>query len=85
MTRKDCIQNKLTEALTPVFLDIIDDSPKHAGHSHGGQETHFKIIIESPKFKGLSRVQAHRLINDLLTQEFNEGLHALSIQIRVSE
>jgi BolA family transcriptional regulator, general stress-responsive regulator len=44
-----------------------------------GSETHFKIVIVSPKFEGLSLIARHRRVNDLLASELANGLHALSI------
>jgi BolA protein len=61
---------------------VIDESHLHEGHKghrHGG-ETHFRINIVSPAFDGKSRVERHRMINTLLTDEFAGRLHALAIK-----
>jgi len=81
MTRKDRIAVALTGALRPIRLDIIDESDRHAGHAGArpGGETHFRINIVSPAFVGKSRVERHRMVNDLLAAEFASGLHALAI------
>ncbi|MBN9565390.1 MAG: BolA family transcriptional regulator [Alphaproteobacteria bacterium] len=87
MTRRDQISQSLTHAFSPFVLEVIDESHKHAGHSgvpEGSSETHFKVKIGAEKLSTLSRVQAHRLINDVLKSFFEEGLHALSIEIMVS-
>jgi len=85
---KDRIRAKLSAALDPVSLDVIDDSHKHANHyvhpggaGHQG-ETHFTVKIVSPAFSGKSRVQRHRAINDLLTEEIAGGVHALAIHAK---
>lgn len=78
------IEEKLTEALAPVSLQVIDESHHHAGHGHPGDkrhgnESHFRVEVVSAAFTGKSRVERHRLVNGLLAQELKEGLHALAI------
>ena len=72
---------RLTEALEPVLLDVVDESDLHAGHSGAreGGETHFRARIVSQRFAGLGRIARHRLVYGLLAAEFADGLHALAI------
>lgn len=82
MNRKNRIESKLQAALNPIDLQIFDESHKHAGHE-GMQpegESHYRLFIISPAFKALSRVARQRKIYALLQEEFETGLHALSIQ-----
>ena len=67
---------------TPSHLDVTDDSEKHAGHAGASPEgeTHFTVTIISPQFKGMSRVTIQRAVNKALADEFETGLHALSIK-----
>ena len=60
-------------------LDIVDESDQHSGRA--GQESHFKVLLVSQSFEGMSRVQRQRRINELLSDEFNQGLHALSLRL----
>ena len=80
--RGERIRRSLQEALNPVKLEVQDDSHKHAGHAGArpGGETHYTVVVESEKFRGLSRVQSHQLIYKLLDAEFKGGLHALAIE-----
>ena len=85
---KDRIRAKLSAALDPVSLDVIDDSHKHADHyvhpggaGHQGG-THFTVKIVSAAFSGKSRVQRHRAINEALAEEIAAGAHALAIDAR---
>jgi BolA protein len=60
---------------------VIDESDHHighAGHRPGGQ-THYRIHIVAPAFKGKSRLERHRLINQTLSSELAGGVHALAI------
>ena len=89
MTYHDRISQKLTEALAPVTLDIEDDSARHAGHAgaheDGGGETHFNVRIVSDAFAGKSRVARQRMVYDLLKDELNERVHALSLVTQTPE
>ena len=81
MSTKDAIINKLREAFLPESLDVTDESHLHEGHAghRPGGETHFRVYIVSPAFKGKSRLERHRMINALLEAELSGGVHALAI------
>jgi BolA protein len=53
----------------------------HAGHrnSPGTGESHFRILVVSEAFQGKSRVERHRLVNELLKEELAGGVHALAL------
>jgi BolA family transcriptional regulator, general stress-responsive regulator len=81
MRTADLITKKLTEAFTPQSLKVVDESHQHeghAGHRPGGQ-THFRVYIVSQAFKGKTRVERHRMINAILSDELKGGVHALAI------
>ena len=82
MIRSDRIRDRLTEAFAPDALSVVDDSHKHAGHAGAAPEgeTHYTVTISSKAFAGLSRVAMQRAVMDELKQEFETGLHALSIK-----
>ena len=83
MSRKIRIQSILTDALNPSVLKIDNESDQHSGPK--GRETHFKVLVVSDSFLGLSRVDRQRLIHDLLKAELNSGLHALSQRTLTSQ
>ncbi|MCC2977933.1 BolA family transcriptional regulator [Sphingomonas sp. PL-96] len=78
------ITARLTEALDPTHLEVINDSGRHAGHSgdNGTGESHFTVVIESRAFEGRSRVQRQRLVNQALADLLIERVHALAIRAR---
>lgn len=82
MTYRQRMIDKLTAAFSPTFLDVIDESEKHHGHGghHAEGETHFLIQIAAPAFAGVSRLQRHRMINEVVREELAERVHALSIE-----
>lgn len=77
------IEQKLQQALQPTRLEIKDESHLHAGHSghRPGKSTHFRLLISSASFDGLSQIQKHRLIYTILKEEMAHEIHALSITI----
>ena len=78
------IKEKLLKEFNPEYLEVIDDSSKHFGHSGytEGKISHIEIIIKSEKFNQMSRVEIHRLINNALREEWENGIHAVSIKIK---
>ena len=82
MSTRDVIEGKLTTAFAPLRLDVIDESHQHAGHAghRPGGETHFRVYIVSEAFRGKSRVERHRMVNEILSNELRGGVHALAIQ-----
>lgn len=83
MSRKTRITEQLNLNLSPLFLTVEDESHNH--HVPKDAETHFKLIVASNQFQGLSRVARHRLVNHLLVDELNSGLHALSMHLYTPE
>lgn len=79
MSRKIRIEEMLNQELSPVYLNVDDESSNH--HVPQGAETHFKVTAASSKFIGLSRIARQRLVNHLLANEFDIGLHALSMHL----
>lgn len=84
---ESAIRSKLTDALTPDVLEIVDESASHAGHAGArpGGQTHFRLLIVSSAFKDLPRVARQRRVYELLETEFSAGLHALSLKAMTPE
>jgi len=87
MQTRDRIAGKLTKAFAPERLEVIDDSHRHAGHAGArpGGETHFSVHIVSQAFRGKSRLERHRMINETLASELANGVHALAIRAAAPE
>ena len=83
MTAKDRITSTLDAAFHPARLNVVDESHLHKGHAgHRPEgETHFRVTIAATAFDGKSRIEAHRMINAALADEFTRGLHALAIRV----
>jgi len=84
-TYYDRIETKVTAALQPTRLEIVDDSAQHHGHAghhpDGAGETHFNVTIESAAFAGHSRVARQRMVYGVLADELKERVHALSLKL----
>ena len=84
--RMDMIRDRLTQALQPAALDIIDESVKHAGHagaaSGGG---HFIVNIVADIFNDKTLIQRHRMVYAAVDDIMHVEIHALSIQAKTPE
>jgi BolA protein len=79
MSRQQRIYDALFNHLAPDPLIVENESNQH--NVPKGSETHFKVIAVSEKFETLRPVARHRQVNQLLTDEFSSGLHALSLHL----
>ncbi|MGB3463229.1 BolA family protein [Rhodanobacter lindaniclasticus] len=72
------IRQRLTRALAPTELEIVDEGHLHAGHAGEGKG-HFHVRIVSAAFAGLLPIRRHRLVYAALDGLMDNGIHALSI------
>jgi BolA protein len=79
------LEEKLKSAFNPHALSVIDESHQHAGHSgaHAQGESHFRVKIMADAFRGQSRVNQHRLVNQVLAAELKTRVHALALETSV--
>lgn len=71
-------QDKLYSLLKESFADaevIIQDL--------AGDGDHYAVIVKSPAFKGMTRVQQHKMVYDALQGAMAAELHALAIKTEV--
>ena len=79
------IEQRLRTALEPEYLEIVDDSAAHIGHSGAREGGHFTVHITSAAFIGKTLIQRHRLVNAAVADLMQREIHALSIQARTPE
>ena len=85
MSLRERMAEIVTRELRPTEFTIEDESHLHAGHAgwREGGETHFRMDVVSEAFAGKSRLERHRMINNLLADAFGrDRLHALAIRAR---
>lgn len=78
MKIQSALESKLTEALAPSHLEILNESEGHG--LPRSAEKHFKVVAVSEAFKDLSRIERHRKVHDIVAQELRDHVHALSVQ-----
>ncbi|KAB8030910.1 BolA family protein [Fluviispira multicolorata] len=70
MSIKLTIENKLKENFSPLYLKVENESYMHSVPK--GSETHFRIEIVSNAFENISLLKRHRMINEVLAEEFSK-------------
>ena len=83
MNRTKRIKNILEKNFNDYTVIVRDNSYLHKGHNSfdGHNETHIMVQIKKNIKIELSRLEIHRKINSLLSEEFDSGLHSLEIKI----
>ncbi len=81
-TMTETIRNKLAQGLQTSRLEIVNESALHAGHAgdDGSGESHFRVLIVSSSFEGISRVERQRMVHAMLKDEIANRIHAISIK-----
>ncbi len=77
MSRKQAIEACIQQAVSPLHLEVVDESPMHSVPE--GAESHFKLTVISTEFENQGLLERHRRINQLLADQFSAGLHALAL------
>ncbi len=77
MKIQQTITDKLQTAFSPEHLEVINESYMHSVPE--GSESHFKVTIVSNDFDGLMLIKRHRMVNEVLRDELDGGIHALAL------
>ena len=83
MTIQANIEAKITDALQPEFLEVANESHMH--NVPPGSESHFKVTVVTTEFDGKMLVARHRILNQLLKDELDGPVHALSLNTLTPE
>ncbi len=78
MKLRESIESKIQETLRPTHWELVNESHLH---SAGREESHFRLLLVSESFVGLSRVQRQQKVYQLLAEELKNGVHALSLRL----
>lgn len=74
---QEIIETKLHNELNPIHLDVVNESYMH--NVPAGSESHFKVVVVSEVFEGLRLIARHRKVNQILSEELANNIHALSM------
>jgi stress-induced morphogen len=66
------IQRMIEAALPGAEVEVADET---------GTADHLRATVVAPQFKGLSRLDQHRLVKTAVKERFDDGaIHALSLK-----
>lgn len=86
MDTRSLIEERIRSAFSPIYLEVIDDSHKHAGHAGAkGGGGHFSALIVSSKFQDLGLLERHRQVYALFGEEMKQRIHALALKTLTPE
>ena len=83
MTIQQTITDKLQQAFSPEHLEVVNESHMH--NVPEGSESHFKVVVVSDQFAGKMLIARHRLVNKVLEEELQGGIHALALHTMTME
>lgn len=83
MSVAQTITDKITQAMSPSHIEVVNESHNH--HVPPNSETHFKLVVVSKAFEGKRLLARHRMVNETLSEEFANGLHALTMHTYTPE
>ena len=83
MKRTKRIKDIIEKNFNDFSISVTDNSLVHKGHNNfnGKEETHIIIELKKKCNLDIERLEIHKKINTLLSDEFKLGLHALQIKI----
>lgn len=82
MSRVHRIEEVLKNTFQPSVLEVANFSHEH--NVQEGADSHIRVLAVSDQFEGLRRVKRHRLIYSALTEELENGLHALQLDLHAT-
>jgi BolA protein len=84
--RVRAIEEALRQGLQAEHVEVVDESARHLGHpgaeAGGG---HYRVLVVSERFRGVSRVAAQRLVYSALGDLMVRDIHALSMRTLTPE
>lgn len=84
-TMRDKLIERLKNHFNPCQVDVIDQSLEHTNHPSmmfkKSDETHFYIGICAPIFDGKSSLEKHRMVQEVVSFAYDEGVHAMKINV----
>jgi len=72
------IEQRLVERLGAVHVEVEDESHLHTGHGASGG--HYRAVVVSERFAGLSRVAAQRVVYEALGDWMDGPIHAFAVR-----
>lgn len=70
------LRTEIEKAFQPEYYELENESHLHSVPANS--ETHFRLLVVSRAFEGLSRIERSRRVHELMKPLMAQGLHALS-------
>lgn len=77
MSMQAQLEERIRQGLPVEHLEVINES--HGHNVPRGSETHFKVVLVSPAFSGMSLVRRHQAVYALVREQLAGGVHALAL------
>lgn len=77
------MREKLSGIFMPSHMDILNESPDHGLPREA--EKHFRVVLVSETFRDQNRIERHRLVHEVLSEELKAQIHALSVHAYTPE
>lgn len=74
MTTTDELKQRIEAGLPGSTAEVEDTA---------GDNNHFRAVVTAPQFAGKSRIEQHKLVNDIFKGELGGSIHALSIKTQI--
>ena len=75
------LEDRIRAGLPVTHLEIEDESHLHAGHAGArGGASHYRALVVSDRFEGLSRVARQRLVFEAVGDMMGPEIHALAMR-----
>ena len=76
------LRKKIVSEINPEGISVIDNSQLHSKHkSFDKNKFHIKLIPKSDKLNKMNKIEAHKKIFSILSEEIKNKLHAIEIKI----
>ncbi|MFD1806587.1 BolA family protein [Pasteurella oralis] len=79
MSKQQALIARLSQEFVPHFLHVENESHMHS--SGRGTDSHFKVVLVSDHFDGLTKVARHRKVYQFLAEDLQNGIHALALHL----
>jgi stress-induced morphogen len=71
------IRGMIERALPGAEVEVVDET---------GTGDHLRAVVSAPQFRGLSRIDQHRLVKTAVQERMDDGsIHALSVKTVVAD
>tara|TARA_B100001123_G_C14679061_1_gene776640 strand:- start:164 stop:418 length:255 start_codon:yes stop_codon:yes gene_type:complete len=77
------LEDKIRKNIQLSKIEILDNTHKHKKHKTFQKDKfHITLIIDSEELRLLNKVEAHKKIMKILSNELRTQIHALEIKIK---